>query len=184
MIELLPWTKRSWSFDLPVRLPALLERIRGTPVRAEELALGVEDRLLGVRPPGSWSVKEHIGHVNDLGDLDSRRLDEYLAGVKVLSAADMENRRTEEAQHNSAQLSDIIIHLKRHRMRFVDQLESLSEDQVSATAEHPRLRKPMRLIDWIQFVAEHDDHHLAGARAAVRAVRAMSIGFIHAQEVQ
>jgi hypothetical protein len=185
MIELLPWTKRSWSFDLPVRaFPALLERLRGTPARAEELASGVDDRLLSVRPMGSWSVKEHIGHLVDLGDLDGRRLDEYLAGAKLLSAADMANRRTEDAQHNSAQLSDIIAQLRRHRIGFIEQLEALSEAQVAANAEHPRLRKPMRLIDWIEFVAEHDDHHLASARAALRLVRAMPIESLHAQEVQ
>lgn len=26
---------------------------------------------------------------------------------------------------------------------------------------HPRLKKPMRLVDHLYFVAEHDDHHLA-----------------------
>jgi hypothetical protein len=26
---------------------------------------------------------------------------------------------------------------------------------------HPRLKTPMRMIDLAQFVAEHDDHHLA-----------------------
>jgi hypothetical protein len=185
MIELLPWTKRSWSFDLPVRaFPALLERLRGTPARAEDLASGVDDRLLGVRPVGSWSVKEHIGHLDDLGDLDSRRLDEYLAGATVLSAADTGNKRTEEAAHNLAQLGDIIDRLRRHRTEFVGRLEQLSEDLVSVTAEHPRLRRPMRLIDWIQFVAEHDDHHLASARAAMRAIRAMPIETVHAREVR
>jgi hypothetical protein len=26
---------------------------------------------------------------------------------------------------------------------------------------HPRLKQPMRLVDHLFFVAEHDDHHLA-----------------------
>jgi hypothetical protein len=29
------------------------------------------------------------------------------------------------------------------------------------TALHPRLKRPMRLVDLCFFVAEHDDHHLA-----------------------
>jgi hypothetical protein len=29
-----------------------------------------------------------------------------------------------------------------------------------ATAVHPRLKRPMRLIDLCFFIAEHDDHHL------------------------
>jgi hypothetical protein len=29
---------------------------------------------------------------------------------------------------------------------------------------HPRLKTPMRLVDHLYFVAEHDDHHLARIR--------------------
>lgn len=36
---------------------------------------------------------------------------------------------------------------------------SLAEWERSAL--HPRLLTPMRLIDFLAFVAEHDDHHLA-----------------------
>jgi hypothetical protein len=31
----------------------------------------------------------------------------------------------------------------------------------SRTALHPRLGTPMRLLDHVLFIAEHDDHHLA-----------------------
>jgi hypothetical protein len=36
---------------------------------------------------------------------------------------------------------------------------------------HPRLKVPMRLVDHLCFVAEHDDHHLARLWALVNAVR-------------
>lgn len=32
------------------------------------------------------------------------------------------------------------------------------------TGLHPRLKTPMRMIDLANFVAEHDDHHLASIR--------------------
>jgi hypothetical protein len=140
MIRLLPWTERSWSFDLPIgAFPALLERIRGTPARAQDLVLDVEDDVLSFRPGGAWCVKEHIGHLDDLDDLDTRRLAEYLAGAEQLSAADMSNRRTNEANHQSAQFSDIIMRFKRHRSAFLDELENLTEAQIATTALHPRL---------------------------------------------
>jgi hypothetical protein len=36
-------------------------------------------------------------------------------------------------------------------------------DVATSTREllHPRLKMPMRAIDHLYFVAEHDDHHLA-----------------------
>ncbi len=30
---------------------------------------------------------------------------------------------------------------------------------LSISARHPRLMQPMRMIDLLYFVAEHDDHH-------------------------
>jgi hypothetical protein len=31
---------------------------------------------------------------------------------------------------------------------------------LSGTLLHPRLQQPMRLVDHLVFVGEHDDHHL------------------------
>jgi hypothetical protein len=49
----------------------------------------------------------------------------------------------------------------------VHRLEELKVDQVAIVAIHPRLQTPMRLLDWIYFVAEHDDHHFAQARRVI-----------------
>jgi hypothetical protein len=40
--------------------------------------------------------------------------------------------------------------------------------RLSASAVHPRLQQPMRLVDMLYFVAEHDDHHLARMTALAR----------------
>jgi len=39
--------------------------------------------------------------------------------------------------------------------------EDADEAIASLSALHPRLQTPMRLIDHLFFIAEHDDHHLA-----------------------
>lgn len=105
------------------------------------------DEMLATRVNDKWSVKEHLGHLVDLEPLDVRRLSEFLNHAEILSGADIENHATESA----------------------DQLELLTEEQVVIVAIHPRLQKPMRLMDWVYFVAEHDDHHLAQARRAITA---------------
>jgi len=33
---------------------------------------------------------------------------------------------------------------------------------------HPRLQQPMRLVDSLYFVAEHDDHHIAKISGLLR----------------
>ena len=46
-------------------------------------------------------------------------------------------------------------------MRVVGRLEARSPQLLERTALHPRLEKPMTVVDLFFFVAEHDDHHLA-----------------------
>jgi hypothetical protein len=168
MIKPVAWTARRFNFDLPAgAFPAVLERLRGTPARAAELVSGIPEELLNARLNGKWSIKEHLGHLADLHELDEKRLREFLAGATVLSAADMTNSLTEAANHNQAPIAVILERLRSHRLEWVSKLEMLSEEEVARSALHPRLQQPMRVLDWAYFVAEHDDHHLVRVRQAV-----------------
>jgi uncharacterized damage-inducible protein DinB len=169
MIPQSAWLDRKFAFDLAIgAFPPLLERLRGTPPRAKELVTGLPEHTLATRVNDRWSVKEHLGHLVDLEPLDNRRLNEFLDGADVLSAADIENRATEIADHRSIPIAEIIRRLTAGREALVGRLEELTEEQVGIVAIHPRLQQSMRLVDWVHFVAEHDDHHLAQARRAIR----------------
>jgi hypothetical protein len=168
-MDLLPWYQRTWTFQLPAgAFPAVLERLRGSPVRALALVEWAPDRALSYRPGGAWSAKDHIGHLDDLHELDLTRVREFLAGVPTLSAADRENRLTHGRLHSARPLREIVEAFERRRAELVALLEPLTEAEIERRAVHPRLRIPVRLIDWAEFVADHDDHHLAAARAALR----------------
>ena len=172
MIPQTPWVERNFLFDLPIgTFMPLLERLRGTAPRAKELVAGLPERVLAMRVDEKWSVKEHLGHLADLEALDERRLNEFLNHAEVLSAADRENRATELADHRNAPVLEIIRRLTVGREALVCRLEVLTEQQVAIVAVHPRLRKAMRLLDWVYFVAEHDDHHLATARRAIKRLK-------------
>ncbi len=172
MIPQTAWLDRKFTFDLSIAafLP-LLERLRGTPVRAKELVTALPEHVLATRVQGKWSVKEHLGHLVDLEPLDNLRLSEFLSQREVLSAADLENRATEIADHRSTPVSEIVGKLTVGRQALLRRLEMLTEEQIGIVAIHPRLQKPMRLVDWVYFVAEHDDHHLSLARRAIVTVQ-------------
>jgi len=82
----------------------------------------------------------------------------------VLRAADMTNSKTYKAEHNKSSIQALLTQFREGRMRLVEQLERMSEEEVSRSALHPRLQKQMRVIDLAVFMAEHDDHHLASIR--------------------
>ena len=49
-------------------------------------------------------------------------------------------------------------------MNLIDRVKNFDETTASLTALHPRLKTPMRLIDSLFFIAEHDDHELTKIR--------------------
>jgi len=156
------WTDRRFTFDLPEALfPVVVERLRGTPARIEDKVRNLSPTLLTRRDGDAWSIQEHIGHLLDLDELHDGRLDDFLSGATVLRAADMTNRKTQEAGHNERPLADLLAAFRRERERFVARLDAWDPGQISLTALHPRLNQPMRVIDVAFFTAEHDDHHLA-----------------------
>jgi uncharacterized damage-inducible protein DinB len=110
---------------------------------------------------GKWSAQEHAGHLLDLEPLWMARVDDFLGGRGELTAADLSNRRTHEAGHNAHGLQSILVGFRRARGELVNRVAGVDPAQFAGTMLHPRLKVPMRLVDHLFFVAEHDDHHLA-----------------------
>lgn len=156
------WTDRKFDFSFPVELfPEMIERIRGTPARLEELTGSLPQEVVRRRDGERWSMQENAGHLLDLESLVAQRLGEYLKGAKELHAADMTNRKTYEAQHNEVELATILKAFREQRSGLVKRLDDLEPEVFGRAAHHPRLNVPMRLVDMIFFQAEHDDFHLA-----------------------
>lgn len=156
------WFERRFEFDSPNTLfPNIVERVRGTPARVEERVRGVATSTLTRRVNETWSIQENVGHLLDLEPLWLTRAGDLAAGAAVLTAADLDNRKTHQANHNALPLASILEAFRRERGRFVAVLDRADAALLERTALHPRLQSPMRLIDLVLFVAEHDDHHLA-----------------------
>jgi len=162
MIAQVEWFKRQFSFGLPIEMFAnVVERVRGTPARLEDLTRSVSREVLTRCDGDKWSIQEQAGHLLDLESLGMRRLDDYKDGSQTLVAADMTNRKTDEANLNAHTIENILDAFRKERREFVRRLDSYDEEFVQRTALHPRLNVKIRVIDLVFFIAEHDDHHLA-----------------------
>jgi uncharacterized damage-inducible protein DinB len=160
------WFERKFEFTFPLDLhPTLCARLRGTPARLEELVRRSPRDFLIKKPQEQekekWSAQEHAGHLLDLESLWMARVEDYLAGATELTAADLKNRKTDEANHNARSLDQILQEFREARKRLVKRMETVDPALFARSMLHPRLRQPMRLVDHLYFVAEHDDHHLA-----------------------
>ncbi len=171
-IRRMTWFDRAFPQDHPLWMyPNMVERVRGTPVRLADRVGSLPREILTRRDGEKWSIQENAGHLLDLESLWLGRLDDFAAGHETLEPADLQNRKTCEANHNSESIQDILNSFRSARLRFVARLDGFDNAFIQRTALHPRLRTPMRVLDLVFFVAEHDDHHLARMTELIRIFR-------------
>ena len=155
------WFERKFDFSFPAELlPNLCTRLRGTPARLEEVLRGCSHKILIGKPQEKWSAQEHAGHLLDLEPLWLSRVGDYMEGRYRLTEADLTNRKTHEANHNAHSLDQILTEFRAAREGLLKRVDELDALPLARSIPHPRLKTPMRLVDHLYFVTEHDDHHL------------------------
>jgi uncharacterized damage-inducible protein DinB len=156
-----PWFERKFPpIEDNGRFPTILERLEGTPARLARKMKHLKGDL-SLSQAGQWSIKKEIGHLIDLEPLWLIRAKQILRGERNLLAADLTNRQTHQADHDAQSVATLIKQFGKERQKLLKVLKNIQQEDLEKSAIHPRLGTPMRLVDLVFFVAEHDDHHLA-----------------------
>ncbi|MDZ4793915.1 MAG: hypothetical protein SGI83_06510 [Bacteroidota bacterium] len=93
------------------------------------------------------------------------RIEDFLDKKETLRATDLSNTKTTMANHNARPVGQLIETFTITRNKLLKRVEYFDISTASLTALHPRLQKPMRLINSLFFAAEHDDHELTKIRS-------------------
>ena len=159
------WFERKFDFDhLSTTAEGLLERLRFTPLRIQEQIRNLSAAQLTQKFTEKWSVQENIGHLNDLEPLWHGRIHDMINGEEVMRPADLTNKKSHEASHDEVPIEKLLSDFTANRNKLIALCEENYDQIWTASALHPRLLTPMRIVDLMYFVAEHDDHHLATNR--------------------
>ena len=168
MITQTPWFERTFDFSFPVtNFPVIFSRLEGTLFHLQSILINADDDYCSYNSEG-WSVKEHLGHLSDLEDLWWKRLQDFLDRKEMLTPADLTNTKTKEAGHNQKTLEQLMQQFVAERQRILETVYEFDRGTLGLLSVHPRLQQPMRLIDLLYFVAEHDDHHIAKISGLLR----------------
>ena len=155
------WFDRTFDFSFGAdQYHPLLVRLENGPGHYARAVASIPEEIVHLKPDGKWSVKEHIGHLLILEPLWLSRLKEISTGAAHMSPADLNNTATDEAFFNDLPLKILTDRFHLARRQTTHFLNGLAPEAFSHSSIHPRLQKPMRIIDLMYFVAEHDDHHL------------------------
>ena len=161
-MQQIKWFERKFDFSFKQNIfPAIIERLDGTSIRLKTKIGQIPPKLLEIKSDGKWSIKENIGHLTDLEPIWHGRLDDILENKEYLRPADLENKKTDFAEHNTTDINILLSQFQELRKLTLNKLTELNEQDIYKSALHPRLEKPMRTMDLFLFVADHDDHHLA-----------------------
>lgn len=162
MVSQRVWFERSFDLNLPTdSWPEVLSRLRGAPARLEELIRSIPDEKWTEAPEAGWSIQRQVGHLLDLEELWLARVKDFLKRAATLTTADVENRATDEADHDGDSMTRLLGAFRWARVELVGALGVLEDDSLHRTSLHPRLKVPVTPTGLAFFVAEHDDHHLA-----------------------
>jgi uncharacterized damage-inducible protein DinB len=165
----LKWFDKKFQFDLSQdHYGSVLKKLMQTPEIIVQLVSSLPEEILTNRIENRWSIKENVGHLIDLEELHDGRIDDFISGKEILRPADLNNRKTNEANHNSKNIGDLTNQLKIARENFVKRMKHLDEQILSRSSIHPRLNQPMRPIDMAQFVLEHDEHHIESIKEIIK----------------
>jgi uncharacterized damage-inducible protein DinB len=155
------WFDRTFDFSFKENIfPTIIERLKQTPLLLKNEIEEISEKQLNFKPNNNWSIKENIGHLTDLEPIWQGRLEDILNNESVFRVADLENKKTNLANHNKKDIDELLKEFVTIRTLTIHQLNLLSEKEIYKYALHPRLKTPMRILDLFFFVAEHDDHHL------------------------
>lgn len=101
----------------------------------------------------SYGVDEYESLIQRLSS-SIPRLSDLVADVPVETLS-----ITDKSDFNSTELEKLLRDFESERGKTLELLSSLLPDDLTKTSMHPRLSQPMRVIDLMYFVAEHDQHH-------------------------
>lgn len=170
-MEQIKWFDRKFNFEASQNIfPSIIERLSGTPLRLEHKIKLINPAIRTVRPNDTWSIHENIGHLTDLESLWQGRFEDIRNGALELRPTDLQNSKTDQANHNSKAIEELVAEFNQARQHTLRLIENIDETLIFKSALHPRLKTPMRTMDLFLFVAEHEDHHLARITEIARIV--------------
>ena len=136
MSEIQKWFDRKFDLSFPVALyPNILVRLRGTPARLEELVGPIPARRSLASKMGRGQFRETWAPVG-LEPLWLSRLDDFASGIETLRAADLSNRKTHQANHNSHNVQEILSEFRNARGNWSN-VQRTRPKMYSRSALHP-----------------------------------------------
>src|ERR1700744_366466 len=116
-METKKWFERKFDFDFgPDHYAAIYMQLKQAPDLLGEVVSALSEDVLNHKPANGWSIKEHTGHLSVMEPIWRVRFHDIQDSKPVLSAADLTNRATTEANFNDLSIGVLLGQFLNERM--------------------------------------------------------------------
>ncbi|HUZ00733.1 MAG TPA: DinB family protein [Thermomicrobiaceae bacterium] len=141
-----------------------LTRMRQLPDRVARIVDPAPlDAIRRAGANGEWGAIEILTHLRDWDEVNLDRLDHVLGEDRPTLETFDGDLWAIERDYHAQDPSRVLVSLRQHRRRLVDELEAVPDAGWSRTARHPELGE-VTLDDLVRRIDEHDQQHLQDLR--------------------
>lgn len=142
--------------------------LRQTPEILDALVAGVSaDVARAKATPGSWSIVEVVGHLNDAEGRSIERVREIVENDRPLLSAYNQDEMVERLRYQDQDLAEVLASFNARRRDRLALLESLPSSAWDRAGVHP-VEGELTIRQITTHMAGHDVNHLAQVAALTR----------------
>lgn len=140
--------------------PSLEYQVKQQHQTVAHLVAPLTDTVLHRKPsPEKWSVYEQVAHLVRYQETFLERLHQIFTTETPAFARYVADDDDEFSKFLSQSSGSLLTQLDQKRQVIINQLLSLSPDQLVRTGVHPKFGE-LNIVEWTEFFIFHEAHHI------------------------
>jgi DinB superfamily len=138
-----------------------LNKAAESPDQIATAVSGLSPKVLRYKPsPNRWCVLEILGHLADVEVIYGYRLRQMLADTNPVIAPIDQDAWARNLNYLDSPSSDLVAFYRLARHHNLRLLRSLKDSDLSKSAFHPELQRPVTVSELVEKMAGHGASHL------------------------
>jgi len=139
-----------------------IEDAEKSPKQIAAAVSGLTDRVLRYKPaPEKWCILEILAHLADMEILYAYRMRQMLADKKPVIAPIDQDAWAKNLGYLESSPPELVALYGLNRHATLNLLRRTKPGDLEKSAEHPELKRPVTLAEYVGMMSRHGPNHLA-----------------------
>jgi len=133
-----------------------------SPKQIAAAVSGLTDRVLRYKPaPEKWCILEILAHLADMEILYAYRMRQMLADKNPVIAPIDQDAWAKNLGYLESSPPELVALYGLNRYATLNLLRRIKPDDLDKSAQHPELKRPVTLAEYVGMMSHHGPNHLA-----------------------